>query len=308
VPTLLLKDHPLTEKIWDVKAKRFVDQSALKARLVMTPYILLGETHDNMDHHKHQAWALQQLSIAKRDVVVAYEMINESQGKLLETKKYSTATQLVSLLNQNESRWEYKQHYFDLFETTLKAGFRIVAANLDRASIVKIVMKGSENITGQYKVLLKTSALTPELQASLAKEIAESHCNMINQSMTEGMMAGQRVRDAAMTLALTKHSSTSAVRVLIAGSGHVRRDRGVPYYLKGSYLRGLVKNDKLLSISWLEVEEGENEPASYASRWNAKELPFDFVWFTARADRPDPCEQFKKHMHKLKHEKDSKPS
>ena len=84
----ILKDHPLVDKIWDVKLQKFIDQATLSARLVKTPYILLGETHDNATHHKYQNWALQQLSAAKRDTVVAFEMINESQGKLIESKKY----------------------------------------------------------------------------------------------------------------------------------------------------------------------------------------------------------------------------
>ena len=31
------------------------------------------------------------------------------------------------------------------------------------------------------------------------------------------------------------------------------------------------------------------DPTSYAARWNTKALPFDFVWFTPRANDDDPC-------------------
>jgi hypothetical protein len=35
---------------------------------------------------------------------------------------------------------------------------------------------------------------------------------------------------------------------------------------------------------------------AYAKHWGAQQLPFDYVWFTPRVDRPDPCEQFRQHM------------
>ena len=41
-----------------------------------------------------------------------------------------------------------------------------------------------------------------------------------------------------------------------------------------------------------EVEKGKDQPPAYASRWNATALPFDFVWFTPRANDDDPCAVF----------------
>ena len=86
----------------------------------------------------------------------------------------------------------------------------------------------------------------------------------------------------AMTTALSSGAATDAV--LIAGTGHTRRDRGVP--------RDLATHDAnrpIVSVAFVEVERELKEPKAYAARWHARELPFDFVWFTPRATDEDPC-------------------
>ena len=295
IPKLIVSEHPLLEKIWDVDKQRFIDRKELKQRVLQASQLLLGETHDNTDHHKYQAWVLKQLAGAGSKVIVAFEMINESQGELIKSRKLSDTKELLGLLNKVESGWQYESFYTPVFDTVISAGFPIVAANLDRKTIVKIVMKGSEHIPADLKKILDSSTLDKSQYDSLAKEIEESHCNMINQQMIDGMMAGQKVRDAVMALALARIDD-AFVKVLIAGSGHARRDRGVPFY----YLRNAGKKPggAILSMSWIEVEEKQVDPREYAKRWNTDTLPFNYVWFTAAADRPDPCEEFRKHMHK----------
>jgi uncharacterized iron-regulated protein len=43
--------HPLVGRIWDVKAGAFIGEDVLVARLVASRFVLLGERHDNPDHH-----------------------------------------------------------------------------------------------------------------------------------------------------------------------------------------------------------------------------------------------------------------
>src|SRR2546422_9205103 len=47
--------HPLVGRIWDVKAGASIGEDALVARLVASRFVLLGERHDNADHHALQA-------------------------------------------------------------------------------------------------------------------------------------------------------------------------------------------------------------------------------------------------------------
>ena len=58
--TTLQKDHPLTGKIWSVREKRFITPQMLGQRVRAARYLLIGEVHDNRDHHRLQAWLIEQ--------------------------------------------------------------------------------------------------------------------------------------------------------------------------------------------------------------------------------------------------------
>jgi len=60
------KTHPLVGRIWDVKAGSFIPEDTLVARLVASKFILLGERHDNPDHHALQAKLMRALVATTR--------------------------------------------------------------------------------------------------------------------------------------------------------------------------------------------------------------------------------------------------
>src|ERR671930_2741560 len=73
------QDHPLVGQIWDVEAARLIDTTTLVQRLTNGRFVLLGEKHDNPDHHRLQAWILKQLSVAGRRPAVAFETFTPDQ-------------------------------------------------------------------------------------------------------------------------------------------------------------------------------------------------------------------------------------
>ncbi len=134
---------------------------------------------------------------------------------------------------------------------------------------------------------------TPLSEADLSKmqqEIVDSHCGMLDLETASAMVLGQRVRDAVMGAALVdnKHADLA---ILVAGSGHARKDRGVPVYIKS-----LDQDAKILSLAWLEVKGGVTAVAAYAKHWQTTDFPFDYVWFGPAPQRLDPCEALRKHM------------
>jgi len=56
----------------------------------------------------------------------------------------------------------------------------------------------------------------------------------------------------------------------------------------------------MLSIAFMEVIEDQTQLADYRVLWSPKStpLPFDYVWFTGKAEREDQCEKMKAHMKK----------
>ncbi|HEY3190091.1 MAG TPA: ChaN family lipoprotein, partial [Solirubrobacteraceae bacterium] len=74
------REHPLVGRIWDVAARRFVDEPTVVAAITRARYVLLGEKHDNPDHHALQARLLRALTAAGRRPAVAFEMLTPVQA------------------------------------------------------------------------------------------------------------------------------------------------------------------------------------------------------------------------------------
>src|SRR5690348_2805418 len=64
------REHPLVGRIWDTKARRFATSDDVVASLTHTRYVLLGERHDNPDHHRVQVALLRALLAGGRRPVV----------------------------------------------------------------------------------------------------------------------------------------------------------------------------------------------------------------------------------------------
>lgn len=282
----------LVDKIWDVKAQRFIGRDTLAAKLAVSDYILLGETHDNLQHHKNQAWVVEELVRRGFKPVVALEMVDESQAKKIAGKNYKSVDTFIKDLNTVKTGWEYQTLYKELFERLLAVNVALYGANLDRDTVIDIVRKGESQAPDDIKGQLQDNPLDEATKVAMRKEIIDTHCGMANDDMVAGMTLGQRVRDAAMALAMRRHKVENQPAVLIAGSGHARTDRGVPAYLNRSEPSALST-----SVAWLEVDEEVAEVAAYAKPWGVAELPFDYIWFTPRTEREDPCERMRRFMH-----------
>jgi hypothetical protein len=117
---------------------------------------------------------------------------------------------------------------------------------------------------------------------------------MAPEAMVDAMINVQRVRDAALADALLGAASADGA-VLIAGAGHVRRDRGAPIYLSRRAPEQIV-----LALSFAEVTNGPAQTGDPAERASQRGPGFDLVWFTPRVDDEDPCERFQHELEKLR--------
>ncbi len=287
---LILGDHPLVEKIWDVRAGRFVESQQLFAALDGVDYLLLGELHDNRQHHRHQAAIIAELARQKKTAAVYFEMIDQVQGEQLAQQPPQDLEQLLTRLEQSDSGWDYRQMYRPLFEQAMLAGFPIRAANLPRRQLIDLMRQQTPQIPPALDTLLKRYPLNAQQHQAMAREVVEAHCNMLPEQRTQPMILAQRLRDAQMASRL--RAEPEAVRVLITGNGHARRDRGVPMFLAGEEM-------KILSVGFFEVAEGDVRAEDYSERWEGG-LPFDYVWFTVRFDRADPCAALQRQLHESK--------
>jgi uncharacterized iron-regulated protein len=124
----------------------------------------------------------------------------------------------------------------------------------------------------------------------MRREMSEVHCGLLPESMLDSMVLVQRVRDALLAERLHEGTDRGRGALLIAGAGHVRRDRGVPAQLARAY------GARSLAIGLVPVKAQDTTPESYAAGFDAAALPFDFVWFTPRTDDVDRCAEMRAHV------------
>ena len=72
----------LVSKVWSVAEKRFITPQKLASHLANDRYVLIGEVHDNVDHHLLQAWLIEQIAARAKPAIVM-EMISSEQSQIL---------------------------------------------------------------------------------------------------------------------------------------------------------------------------------------------------------------------------------
>jgi uncharacterized iron-regulated protein len=288
--------HPLAGSLWDVTAQREVSIDEFAALAGRSVFVLLGEQHNNAEHHLQQARVIEALAQRDRHPVVAFEMFDvDGQGNLdaCYADGVCSITELRETTAWDESGWPAWEIYEPVFSAALENGVSIVAANLpkEKARTLARDPDSSESLAILEDLGVSGSASAAE-RAAMAEEIAEAHCGHANDAMVDGMIAAQRARDAQMAerLYLIRGVHRGTQIVLIAGFGHTRKDRGVP-----TWLQRLDPYAPVVSVAFIEVDDSWNDFADAADAFDGA-IPFDFLGFTERADDEDPCEAFREQL------------
>lgn len=288
------RDHPLVGRIWRAADGAFVGRGELAKALAAAHLVLLGETHDNPDHHRIQAWAVGRVVDAGHRPGIAMEMIATDRQGLIEAHfaaRPGDAAGLGAALDWDRTGWPAWRHYAAAIAPAVAAGGAMTAANLPQATIRAVARQGFAALGAERLAELGLDRpLAEPLYGEVAKEMVASHCGQIAEARARPFALMQIARDAALADGLLIAAQRAKGRaVLLAGSGHVRIDRGVPMHLAR---RG--RGQGVLALAPIEVAPGRTRPQAYAEAYGAAELPFDYVWFTPRETRDDPCVSFKK--------------
>lgn len=75
--------HPLVGRLWDTASGTFISEADLIGRLTGARFVMLGEKHDNPDHHTLRARLVAGMVAAGRKPAVAFEMLDDSQAPAL---------------------------------------------------------------------------------------------------------------------------------------------------------------------------------------------------------------------------------
>ncbi len=283
---------PQAGRLYDTATRASVAPAALLRRARDADFVLLGEKHDNPDHHRLQAWLLSSLVREGRHRAVVFEMLTEAQeNALAEYRRTEPAdvTGFANAVDWEAGGWPQFSLYRPVFEVAAQYELPIYGGEISDQNLALLRVRGLGGLPEELRARLALEPpLPPDVRASLADEIRAGHCGMANDAMVDAMLDVQRVRDASLADALLRADERMPA-VLIAGAGHVRKDAGVPVYLSRR-----APDKRALAVAFLEVGGFEKPPLEELAPL------YDFVWYTPRVDDLDPCDRFKEQLEKMK--------
>src|SRR5262245_31608038 len=270
--TALDRGHPLVGRVWSVRRRAFVERSALVEDAARARFVLLGEKHDNPDHHRLQAEVLSALVAAGRRPAVALEMLETDQQAAVDRYR-GAAAGFGAAVGWSESGWPPWTQYLPIAEVAFRHQLPIVAANLPQAE-ARALARGEPGgpDPARLAALGVDQPLPADAERALCEELRASHCGMLPEAVLPRMIQAQRARDAQMAERLRAGAGRDGA-VLIAGAEHARLDRGVPWYLR----RAGDGDGAVVAVAFREVDHATADPEAYDAS------AFDYLWFTPRA-------------------------
>lgn len=255
-------------QIIDLRSGAHLTAEQLVTRLAKAPRVLVGEQHDNPDHHALELWLLRALEQRREQGSLLLEMLASGQQHLADevAQQMREGRQISDLPKALEwsNGWPWAL-YGPIVRHGLAQDYGLRAANLDRAEILTLYR--------EQPVLQGHASTAEAVQKALLAQIRESHCDTLPISQLPAMLAVQQQRDRRMAEQLLKAPLPA---LLLAGAYHVRRDLGVPLHLADL---GAPGSAQVLILS----EVGKPVTAAQA----------DYVWYTAALPPEDHCAQFR---------------
>ena len=260
------RDNPRLGYILDLRSGATLNLSQLLAELAEAPLVLLGEKHDNADHHALQLWLIQALAAQRAQGSVVMEMLAVTQQEAInrvqnQLRAGPMPQDLPAALDWQQG-WDW-QHYDELVTHLVQQAYPLLGANLDREGLMAIYRNPPE--------LIGAESTQEDVTLRLTEQIRESHCNKLPETQLPAMLAVQLQRDRSMAAVLLDAPRPA---LLIAGAYHVRYDLGVPLHIRD--LQASIASQQRVLIF---AEANQEVEAGSA----------DFVWYTPAVAAKDYC-------------------
>lgn len=213
-------------QIYDLHSGKIISSSELLADLVTARHLIIGEKHDNAEHHQIELWIIQNLPIRRPQGSVLLEMLTaDQQPRINQVKCWLKDNPVVrdrrvqELLNWQKG-WPWEM-YGDIVMQVLRAPYPLLNANIDR-EWVKALYRKNEFPEGK-----KSTA--PAVQEGLRETIIAMHEGNIESQQLASMLSVQQQRDRYMARQLLGAPVPS---LLIAGGYHASKSMGIPLHME----------------------------------------------------------------------------
>lgn len=261
---------PISGEIRDLRSGEVLTAQQLVKRLAVPERLIIGEQHDNADHHATQLWILQSLGEQRAQGSLLLEMLTPDQQPKVDALRQSASppADLPAALAWQDG-WDWNL-YGPIVRFALAQPYPLRAANLENSEI-RAFYRNPPVLTG-------AGSNAASVTRTLLEQISDSHCGLLPDSQMPAMLAVQQQRDRRMAEGLLAAAKPS---LLLAGAWHARKDVGVPLHLLDL---GAARPPTVLMLA----EQGGEVTAAMA----------DYVWYTPATPKQDYCEQMRKQFGK----------
>lgn len=260
------REHAALGQIRELRSGRVLTKEQLVQRLAQVPRVLVGEQHDNPDHHALELWLLRALEQQRAQGSLLLEMLEPVQQAQVDALKRQAPLPVdLAQALQWQSGWDWR-FYGPIVRHALAQPYPVLAANLNRDE-VRAIYRQIPKLEGQRST---AGAVTD----ALLDQVRNGHCGLLPESQMPAMLAVQQQRDRRIALRLMQAPTPA---LLMAGAYHVRKDMGVPLHLQDL---GVEHGTQVLLLA----QVGEAVDPGMA----------DYVWFTPAVAEQDYCASMRK--------------
>ena len=274
--------------IFSLTSLKALSRGALIAQLSKKDIIILGEVHDNVDHHKIHGQLLNEIndfrksgSHGKKDQITTSIVVEHlPAGNRVQFD--SPLEKSLTNAGFNPQSWNWPTHE-SLFSGISKSGLALIGGSLSASDGKEIFSSNGASAPTYLKLLMERANLSDSFQQILFKEIQDGHCGLFPENKIAQMAQVQRARDASLGYEAVKYAPS----ILVVGNGHAWNDVGVPQVIRANY-----PNVSLASVLFIE-DRGVKDPRQLLLQAKQLSNKADYVWFTSTVDRKDPCEKLR---------------
>jgi uncharacterized iron-regulated protein len=250
--------------IRELQSGRMLTPRQLVDRLAVAQRVLVGEQHDNPDHHALELWLLQALDDQRPQGSLLLEMLTPDQQGRVDTVQRDIRQGRYPANLTAELAWQQGWDwtlYGPVMRFALAQPYPVLSANLAAEEMGAIYH--------QRPALSGIRSTAAEVREHLLAQVRDSHCGLLPEDALPAMLAIQQQRDRRMARRMIDAPSPA---MLLAGSYHVRKDLGVPLHM-------------------LDLGSSEDPVVLLFAQVGSDVKPdsADYVWYTAALPDQDDC-------------------
>lgn len=219
---------------WDSRGEQ-IPTTDLYETLAEANVVLLGETHDRMEHHRWQLHTLAALHARRPDMVIGLEMLPRNAQPALDAWVQGEISE-HSFLQQSEwtRSWGFDaQLYLPILHFARMNRIPVLALNLDRSLIARLREEGWEAVpAGERYEITPPAPATDGYRDYLGAVLANHPTGNEDGGDLDRFVAAQLIWDRAMAVGIAQAANEGHFVVGLMGSGHLEYAHGVPHQLE----------------------------------------------------------------------------